>query len=129
MRDLSHRFALAALLVSGALTAAIPPLAPAGADSLANSLLAHRQFMVILLGAAMVLSVFVASWRLPAAILGTMSKAGFLVLSTATAGPWSTLVDCGMLIALAAASVILAREQWQEARWHGNWPTGRGAWN
>jgi hypothetical protein len=129
MRDLSYRFALAALLVSGVLTVAIPPLPAVAGDSLANSLLAHRHYMQVLLGAALALSVFFASWRLPAAILGTMSKAGLLVLSVTAGNPATSFVDCGILVALAMAAAILARDQWQEARWQGTWPSRGGAWN
>jgi len=131
MRDLPYRLALAALLVSGVLTAALPPLPAVVADPLANALLAHRHFLVVLLGAGLILAVFVASWRLPAAIAGIMSKLGFLVVSAATGnlGTSTSIVDCVILLALMAAAAFFARDQWQEARWQGTWPLRPGAWN
>ena len=112
MHELLHRLAVALLLVSGALTACSPfsiglPLEPHAAG-----LLAHWQFMLVLLGTGLVVAAFVPSWRLPAVAVAIVSKAAFLVIS-----PGAAVLEVALLLLLLVAAVVFAREAWQEARW------------
>lgn len=117
MHELLHRSAVAALLLSGALTAFMPADMGLLLDPAAASLLAHRQFMLGLLGAGLLVAVFVPSWRLPAVGAAIVSKAALLIIFPGAAALESTL-----LLLLLAAAMVFAREAWQEARWHGMLP-------
>ncbi len=121
MQDLTHRFAVAILLICGFLSAIVIPW-DAGHAVEARQL----QFILGLLGASLVLSAFVPALRLPAVGASVLCKVGYLVLlwdgdGFARMSPivW---VEAVMLLALGAAAVVLMREAWQEARWHGMLP-------
>src|SRR5215208_2568424 len=86
MHELRHRFAIAVLLLGGALTACMPALVRAPYDPAAEILVVQGQFMLALLGTAMLVAAFVPSWRLPAALAGALTKGAFLVI-------WATVPD------------------------------------
>jgi hypothetical protein len=112
MHELLHRLAVALLVVSGALTACSPFAIGLPVDPYAASLLAHWQFMLVLLGIGLVVAAFVPSWRLPAVAVAIASKAAFLVIT-----PGASALETALLLLLLVAAVVFAREAWQEARW------------
>ena len=114
MHELLHRLAVALLMVSGALTVCSPFAIGLPLDPHAASLLAHWQFMLVLLGIGLVIAAFVPSWRLPAVALAIASKAAFLVIT-----PGVAALEVALLLLLVLAGAVFAREAWQEARWHG----------
>lgn len=120
MPELSHRLAVAALLVAGLLTA-VPVLLP---DSVSFPLMQHRQFMQAMLAMGVCLSAFVPLLRL-AAIAGALLSNGALVALGLAAGPLpqSLMLQVGIaaaaLLPLLWAGVVLGREAWQQARWDG----------
>lgn len=124
MPELSHRLAVAALLVAGLLTA-VPMLFPADA-SLSLPLVQHRQFMQAMLAAGVLLAAFVPALRLAAIGAAVLSNGAFSAM-TLLAGPapgwapyaWPAAVS---LVPLLFAGVVLAREAWQQARWDGVLP-------
>ncbi len=123
MHELLHRLAVALLMVSGALTACLPlaalglPVEPGVAG-----LLAHWQFMVVLLGTGLVAAVFIPSWRLAAVAVAIVSKVAFLVIS-----PGTSTLEAGLLGLLVFAAAVFVRETWQEARWDRMLPQRSGA--
>jgi hypothetical protein len=112
MHELLHRLAVALLVVAGALTASSPFAMGLPPDPQAASLLAHWQFMLVLLGTGLLIAAFVASWRLPALAAAIITKGAFLVIS-----PDAAVLEAGLLLLLLVAAVALGREAWQEARW------------
>jgi hypothetical protein len=124
MHELPHRFAVGVLLLSGALTACMPALVWMPMDSAAFTLVVQGQFMLALLGTAMLVAAFVASWRLPAVVAAIMSKSAVLVI-WATAPdlvppfPGAAALEGALLLLLMAGAAVFAREAWQEARWNG----------
>jgi hypothetical protein len=112
MHELLHRLAVALLLVSSALTACSPFALGLPVEPHAAGLLAHWQFMLVLLGTGLFIAAFVPSWRLPAVAVAIMSKAAFLVIFPGTAA-----LEAALLLLLLVAAVVFAREAWQEARW------------
>jgi hypothetical protein len=124
MHELPHRFAIMVLLLGGALTACMPALLWMPYEPAAGILVVQGQFMLSLLGTAMLVGAFVPSWRLPAAVAGALTKGAFLVI-------WATVPDLvqpfpgaaaleGTLLALLlVASAVFGHDAWQEARWNG----------
>jgi hypothetical protein len=112
MHELLHRLAVALLLLAGALTACSPFAIGLPLDPQAAGLLAHWQFMLVLLGTGLVIAAFVTSWRLPALAAAIITKGAFLVIS-----PDAAVLDAALCLLLLVAAVVLGREAWQEARW------------
>jgi hypothetical protein len=112
MHELLHRLAVALLLLAGALTACSPFAIGLPLDPQAAGLLAHWQFMLVLLGTGLAIAAFVPSWRLPALAAAIITKGAFLVIS-----PDAAVLEAGLLLLLLVAAVVLGREAWQEARW------------
>ena len=112
MHELLHRLAVALLLLAGALTASSPFAIGLPLDSQVAGLLAHWQFMLVLLGTGLVIAAFVPSWRLPALAAAIITKGAFLVFS-----PDAAVLEAGLLLLLLVAAAVLGREAWQEARW------------
>jgi hypothetical protein len=118
-----HRLAIAVLLLSGLLGAS--PLSVGAAS--AGIEVQHRDIMLGLLGATLVLSVFVPWLRLPAIGASVLSKLAFIAVALATAWggepvPAQFWLEVLLTITLLAAGVVLWREARQEARWHGMLP-------
>ena len=127
MLELPHRFAVAVLLLGGALTACTPALFWMPVDSAAVSLVAQGQLMLALLGAAMLVAAFVPSWRLPVVVAAIMSKSAFLVIWATVPDlvppfPGAAALEGALLFLLLGAAAVFAREAWQEARWNGMLP-------
>lgn len=112
MHELLHRLAVALLLVSGILTACAPFSIGLPLDPQAAGLLAHWQFMLVLLGTGLVIAAFAPSWRLPVVTAAIITKGAFLVFS-----PNAAALEAGLVLLLAVAAIVFAREAWQEARW------------
>ncbi len=112
MHELLHRLAVALLVVSGVLTACAPFAIGLPVDSEAAGLLAHWQFMLVLLGTGLVIAAFTPSWRLPVVTAAIITKGALLVFS-----PSAVVLEAGLVLLLLIAAVVFAREAWQEARW------------
>ena len=123
MNELLHRIAVALLLACGVLTLGISafdvwwPADPATAG-----LLVHRQLMLGLLGVALVVAGFIASWRLPTVLAAVASKLSWVGIwaaapQTVAATPAGALLEGSLLALLVFAGLVLAREVWLEARW------------
>jgi hypothetical protein len=133
MHELSHRAAVALLVVCGLLTALLPAAivhampAAAGAGESMPVLVQHWRFMTGLLGAGLLLAAFLPSLRLPAIGAAALSKVAFAAMAL-LAGPSDTapLLAAGVELAwaalLLAAGAVFLREARQEARWHGMLP-------
>lgn len=131
MNDLMHRLALAVLVVSGLLTAALPWAPPEAAGV---PLVLHRQFMVGLLGLGLALAAALPSLRLPAIAAAVLSKAAFIALAlvspeTQVGGLAAIALETVLAGLLCAAAAVFLREAREDARWHGMLPLRRGAWN
>ena len=129
MNDLSHRLALAALVISGLLTAGMPWAAP---EAAAMPLVLHRQIMVALLGLGLVLAAFVPSLRLPAIAAAVLSKSSYVVLGVLAVQPRAPgasalATEAILCLALLSAGAIFLRTARQEARWDGMLPLHPGA--
>jgi hypothetical protein len=121
MNDLAHRIALVLLVAAGCATVVLQWPAPAASGGLAAMLL-HRQFMLGLLGAALVLAAFWPMLRLPALAAAILSKAGFVALAllAADAPQYPVALLEGVLAALLAVSAgVFLHEARREARWNG----------
>jgi hypothetical protein len=123
MNTTLHRFAIVVLLLSG-LLGAIPPSVDAASAGIEVQ---HRDFMLGLLGATLMLSVFVPWLRLPAIGASVLSKLAFIAVAAATAfggGPVPSQVWLEVLLtaSLVGAGIVFLREAWQEARWNGMLP-------
>jgi hypothetical protein len=112
MHELLHRLAIALLLMAGTLIAGLPFAVGSTLDPQAAGLLAHWQFMRMLLGMGLVIAAFVPSWRLPVLAVAIICKGAFVVIS-----PNVAVLEAAVLAALLFAAIVLAREAWQEARW------------
>lgn len=128
MPELSHRLAVAALLVAGLLTA-VPLLFPAEA-SLSLPVVQHRQFMQAMLAAGVVLAAFLPALR-PAAIGAAALSNGAFSAMALLAGPgpaWAPYAwpAAASLVPLLFAGLVLAREARQQARWEGVLPLRQG---
>jgi len=84
----------------------------------------HRQLLLGVLGAGLVLSACVPVLRLAAAGAAILSKLGFLAISLTAAAPVtsSQWLEALLLVLLAAAASVFAREALQQARWDGVLP-------
>lgn len=132
MHELPHRFAIVALLLSGALTLAVPALAWTPVEPAAGSLAAYGQFMLALLGTGMLVAAFLPSWRVPVLLAALMTKSAFLVI-WASVPDWvppfagAAALEGAMLLLLGGAAAVFGREAWQEARWNGMLPVRLGS--
>jgi hypothetical protein len=129
MHDLPHRAALAVLVLAGCLTG-LSPLASGGLhDTQFPALLAlwHRQLLLGVLGAGLVLAVVVPALRPAALGAAILSKAGYLAIWLATAAPLtaSQWLEAGLLALLLGASAVFGAEAWRQARWDGVLPLCR----
>ncbi len=129
MNDLAHRVAVALLVACGLLSAALVPWDSGFAGVLLQA--QHRYFLVGLLGASLVLSAWLPALRPAAVAASLLSKLAFLALVLGSAAPgvpdFVAYLEAAMALALAGAAAVLAREAWQEARWHGVLPLRSGA--
>jgi hypothetical protein len=119
MRDLVHSLAIACLVLCGAMTAglALPAWWAAGSGS--ENLMAHRQFMLTLLGVALVVAASVPSWRGPTLATAIAAKAAFLLFWSSGSPSPTLALESAVLLLLVGAGAVLAREALQEARWQG----------
>jgi hypothetical protein len=121
MNDLAHRTALVLLVAAGCATVVLQWPAPTVSGGLAAMLL-HRQFMLGLLGAALVLAAFWPMLRLPALAAAILSKAAFVALAlvAAEAPQYPVAVTEGVLaVLLTLCAAVFLHEQRIEARWDG----------
>jgi hypothetical protein len=124
MHELFHRTALVALAAAGGLFWVSPWLAGPGLGALGapTGLAAQWQFMLGLLGAGLVLALFLPRLR-PAAIAAALvSKLAFLAISwrlAAAADPLAVAADTTSVLLLSFAAAVFARQAWQQARWDG----------
>jgi hypothetical protein len=119
MRDLAHSLAIACLVLCGAVTAglALPTWWAAGSGP--ENLVAHRQFMLLLLGVALVVAASVPSWRGPMLATAIAAKAAFLLFWSAGSPSSTVALESAVLLLLVGAGAVFAREALQDARWHG----------
>lgn len=127
MHELPHRLAVAVLLLSGALTAYLPAHAWLPVDAAAYTLAAQGQFMLVLLGASLLMAAFIPSWRLPAITVAIVSKSAFLVILAGAPDllqpfPGEAVLEGSLLLCLLGAAAVFGREAWREARWNGMLP-------
>lgn len=114
MHDLSHRAAVAALLIAGILMSVSPWLAP-GAD------LGPGQLLLSLLGLGVIAAAAVPMLRAAALGGAVLSKLLFLFLAPAGGQPFYGL-EAAVLALLLGAAAVFIREAWQQARWDGVLP-------
>lgn len=124
MHDLSHRAAVAALFLAGALMAASPWAIgadlPLPGDAMpAVSLVWQGQFLLALLGLGVLGAALLPALRPAALGAAILSKLGLLVLAPAAAASWQ---DAAVLALLVGAAAVFAREAWLQARWDGVLP-------
>ncbi|HSV34315.1 MAG TPA: hypothetical protein VLI46_02100 [Ramlibacter sp.] len=139
MHDFAHRSALALLVACGLLSVALVAFDPGFADLLdyfaaspgpwAVLQTQHRHFLLGLLGASLILSAFVPALRPAALGASILSKVAYLALALATVSQPGALapvawLEAALVLGLISAAALLAREAWQEARWHGMLPAG-----
>jgi hypothetical protein len=117
MHDALHKTALALLAACGAATV-IAGTAVAGSDL---PLVWHRQFMVTLLGLALVLAAWLPALRLPAIAAGLLVKSGALAIALASGTTLGLAYGMEALgvAALAVTGAIFLHESRTEARWDG----------
>ena len=128
MHDLSHRAAIATLLLSGVLTVVSPLALPEEALTSAGALwpvVMHGQFLVGLLGAGLVLATFVPHLRLGTIGAAIASKAGFLAITAPGGGPVGAgqWLEAVLLVMLLLAALVLGAHAVQQARWEGVLPS------
>ena len=130
MHELFQRGAVALLIVCGALTAIFPD--PAGlsgfSDAAPRGLLVHRQALLGLLGAGLILAAFVPVLRMPMVAAAVLSKGAWLLIALAAPdlAPMlgaSALRELLQVAALAGAGAVFVFEARREARWNGVLPT------
>ena len=131
MSDVLHRIAVTFLLISGLAAVGLAfggtwmsPPADGGWASVVN----HRNFMVLVLGASLVLATVWPALRMPSIAMSLLTKFAFLALNWGTADP-AFWLEAATGLALLAAGAIFVREAWQDARWHGVLPSRPGAWS
>jgi hypothetical protein len=120
-----HRLAVAVLLLSGLLGAL--PFSPGPATASGAIEVQHRDFMLGLLSAALVLSAFVPPLRLPAVAASLLSKLAFIAVAVATVlggepAPAQMWLETLLTMTLLGAGAVLWREARQDARWNGVLP-------
>jgi hypothetical protein len=129
MHDLLHRAAIALLLTGGLLTTlaslenvhASRSVADA-AGALPLLLTQHWGFVMGLLGAGLVLAVFLPSIRLPLIGAAVLSKAALIAIASmpgAVDQLPGRLIEVACVALLLAAGAVFLREARQEARWNG----------
>ena len=113
-----HRLAIAALLLCGLLGSL-----PVWQANPAELEVQHRDLMLGLLSATLVLSAFVPRLRLPALIASVLSKLAFLAVAVTTGGTGlvsdQVFFESVLTAVLLVAGIVLWREARQDARWHG----------
>ena len=124
MNDLSHRLALAALVISGLLTVGMSWIVP---EAVRMPLVWHRQFLVVLLGVGLVLAAFAPTLRLPAIAAAVLSKGAYIVLAALAvqshgAGIATVATETVLCLMLVAAGAVFLRTARLEARWDGMLP-------
>lgn len=131
MNDSIHRFALALLLVCGLLSIAGVPWSGSGlavwenpgpAVGWKNLLPAqHWHTMLLILAFGLAASAFIPALRPGAISAAGLSKLAYIALAVTESPEWPPAVwgEAAMVLALAAAAAVLAREAWLEARWDG----------
>jgi hypothetical protein len=119
MRDLAHSVAIACLVLCGAVTAGLALPAWWAAAPAPENLVAHRQFMLVLLGVALVVAASVPSWRGPTLATAVVAKAAFLAFWSAGSPSSALALESAVLLLLVGAGAVFAREALQEARWQG----------
>lgn len=135
MHDSPYRLAVAVLLLAGFSTLALSLGAAAGLplagspDPVFAPLAWHRHLLASMIGAGLVIAVFVPGLRFAAVAAAILDKASFTAVSLAAGSrleipQW---VDAVVLVALVAAVTVLARRARQEARWEGMLPLRREA--
>lgn len=122
MHDLFHRLAVALLFMAGLATLVEAAAAGPAPDTL---WLRHHQVLVALTGAALAVATWWPPLRAPALGAGLLSKLALLAVALLhgpdyTGSPWLAL-QILLIVLLATAGVILAREARQEARWNMGW--------
>lgn len=117
MHDAAHRTALFLLVATG-LGTAVAGLAGTGID---QPLVAHRQFMVTLLGLGLVLAAWLRALRLPVIAAALLVKAGALAIGLASGTPVGLALgaELACVAALGMAGAVFLHEMRMEARWDG----------
>lgn len=134
MHELFQRGAVGLLIVCGALTAIFPdPVGLAGfSDAVPKGLLVHRQALLELLGAGLILAAFVPGLRMPMVAAAVLSKGAWLLIALGApdlapmlgASALREVLQVGALVGAGAVFVLEAR---REARWNGVLPSRGGA--
>lgn len=129
MHELLQRGAVSLLIVCGALTAIFPdPVAMSGlSDAVPRGLLVHRQALLGLLGAGLMLAAFLPVLRMPMVAAALLSKGAWLLIALAAPDlapvfSASALRELLQVAALAAAGAVFVIEARREARWNGVLP-------
>jgi hypothetical protein len=120
MYETLHRLALAALFLVGLATLAA--LDQAAGTSVADQ---HRQVMLAMLAASLLLAPWIPALRQPAIAAGLAAKLALLAVSWGLAGADGLRASEGealQLLVLAAAGVVLLLEARRQARWDGVLP-------
>jgi hypothetical protein len=115
-----HRLGIAVLLLSG-LIGVLPLWQSANQAAIEVQ---HREFMLGLLSATLVLAAVLPKLRLPAIAASVLSKLAFIAVAAATASGSEPVVaqvwvEAFLTAALLAAGTAFWREGRQEARWDG----------
>jgi hypothetical protein len=118
-----HRLGIAVLLLSG-LIGVLPLWQVANPAALEVQ---HRDCMLALLSATLVLLAFLPKLRLPGIAASVLSKLAFIAVTAATAAggepvPAQVWVEAFLTAALLAAGTGFWREGRQEARWNSMLP-------
>ena len=128
MHELFQRGAVGLLIICGALTAIFPD--PVGLSAFSNApreLLVHRQALVGLLGAGLILAAFVPVLRMPMVAAAVLSKGAWLLIAMAAPDLAPVLGAAALrevlqVAALAGAGAVFVFEARREARWNGLLP-------
>jgi hypothetical protein len=125
MNDSSLGAAVVGLLLAGVATAGIAASGvglPEAGHTLRSLALhtAHWQVLMTLLGAALVLAVFVARLRATAIGVALVAKSSLIAVSLASAPPAAWMYAEGAILAvLVFSGTVFALRARQEARWNG----------
>jgi peptidoglycan/LPS O-acetylase OafA/YrhL len=123
--DTFHERAARVILLAVGLSAVLMLLALPPADGAATPLLLHHQFLIGLVGAALLAAVLVRSIRPAAVAIGLLSQAGFAAIALSVPGfsaSAALYLNLGGLVALLCAGLLLVQAARQQARWDGLLP-------
>jgi hypothetical protein len=128
VHELFQRGAVGLLIICGALTAIFPdPVGLSAFSDAPRELLVHRQALLGLLGAGLILAAFVPVVRMPMVAAAVLSKGAWLLIAMATPDlapvlGAAVLREVLQVAALAGAGAVFVLEARREARWNGLLP-------